>query len=205
MPIPAQPLGRFWVPEINLMKKWRQLISRLNRPFVTQCRLQRLRPCRVHAVNQGLNILCHEGRLGFDLAGDNMEMTPHLSAFDHLVLTVADIDRTVEFYRDILGMQPVEFSPDGSPPRVSLKFGTQKINLHQAGAEFDPKAGHPMPGSADLCFLTLTSIDDWIGHLVELGIEIEEGPVARTGATGPLNSIYIRDPDSNLIEIANTV
>ncbi len=129
-------------------------------------------------------------------------MTPSINALDHLVLTVADIDATLAFYTGILGMNAQEFTPHGSPPRWALKFGAQKINLHQAGAEFDPKAAHPLPGSADLCFLTETALADWTRHLSDHGITIEDGPVPRTGATGPLNSIYIRDPDHNLIEIS---
>lgn len=90
---------------------------------------------------------------------------------------------------------------DGSY-RHALKFGSSKINLHQAGHEFEPKATHAVPGSADLCFLTNTSMDDWIAHLNRCRVDIEDGPVRRTGATGPLMSIYLRDPDGNLIEIS---
>lgn len=129
-------------------------------------------------------------------------MTPTPTALDHLVLTVADIDATRKFYVDVLGMRAEAFTPEGSAPRWALKFGAQKINLHQAGAEFEPKAAHPLPGSADLCFLTETALADWVRHLADHGIAIEDGPVPRTGATGPLNSIYIRDPDHNLIEIS---
>ena len=129
-------------------------------------------------------------------------MKPSLTALDHLVLTVADIDATVAFYTDILGMTAEQFTPKGSPPRWALKFGAQKINLHKAGAEFEPKAAQPVPGSADLCFLTETPLADWTRHLADHGVVIEDGPVPRTGAMGPLNSIYIRDPDRNLIEIS---
>lgn len=118
---------------------------------------------------------------------------------DHVVLTVASIERTVAFYRDALGMA-VEIFGAG---RTALRFGSQKINLHEAGREFEPKAARPTPGSADLCFVAATPLDDAIAHLGDLGIRIEEGPVDRTGATGPIRSIYIRDPDGNLIEIAN--
>jgi catechol 2,3-dioxygenase-like lactoylglutathione lyase family enzyme len=118
---------------------------------------------------------------------------------DHLVLTVADIDATCDFYRRVLGMERVEFGPE---PRVALAFGEQKINLHQAGAEFEPKAMHPAPGSADLCFITTGSMEDLIVQLKSSGIEITEGPVPRTGALGPMTSVYLRDPDGNLIEIA---
>ncbi len=130
-------------------------------------------------------------------------MTPSLTALDHLVLTVSDIAATVDFYRDVLGMHAQKFTPADGTARWALKFGAQKINLHQAGAEFEPKAAHPGTGSADLCFLSDVSLQDWIRHLESCDIAIEEGPVQRTGATGPINSIYIRDPDGNLIEIAN--
>jgi catechol 2,3-dioxygenase-like lactoylglutathione lyase family enzyme len=127
---------------------------------------------------------------------------PRLTALDHLVLTVADIDATIAFYRDVLGMTPEAFQPAQGPKRWALKFGSQKINLHQAGAEFEPKAERVQPGSADLCFLTDTKIEDWQRHLEQRGIRIIDGPAPRTGATGPILSIYIRDPDGNLIEIS---
>ena len=119
---------------------------------------------------------------------------------DHLVLTVANIDATVAFYTSAVGMELVTF--DG---RKALRFGEQKINLHQAGNEFEPKAAHPTPGSADLCFITKTSLEDVISHLISKGYVIELGPVERTGAVGKMHSIYLRDPDSNLIEISNYV
>ncbi len=128
---------------------------------------------------------------------------PSLTSLDHLVLTVADIGATVSFYRDVLQMEPEDFTPSDGSHRWALKFGTQKINLHQAGAEFEPKADAPTRGSADLCFLTDTPLDAWAAHLSAKNIPIEDGPVPRTGATGPLMSIYIRDPDGNLIEISN--
>jgi len=129
-------------------------------------------------------------------------MPLQIQSLDHLVLTVKDISTTVEFYQ-ALGMSVQRFQPADGTERMALSFGTQKINLHQAGAEFEPKAAAPLPGSADLCFLTQTPLDDCIEHLKAVGIEIIEGPVQRTGATGPLTSIYVRDPDGNLIEIAN--
>jgi len=129
-------------------------------------------------------------------------MTPNLHAIDHLVLTVRDIRATVAFYVGALGMKEVSFGPADGTTRTALTFGTQKINLHQKGAEFEPKAEHAMPGSADLCFLTEVSLENWITHLNQKNISIIEGPVARTGAQGPMSSIYIRDPDQNLIEIA---
>lgn len=128
---------------------------------------------------------------------------PKLTALDHLVLTVADIASTVAFYERALGMTAERFSPADGTERIALMFGRQKINLHQQGAEFEPKATLPKPGSADLCFLTDTSLSDWQVHLLDVGVTIEEGPVPRTGATGPLMSIYLRDPDGNLIEISN--
>ncbi|EKE75672.1 VOC family protein [Gallaecimonas xiamenensis] len=122
-----------------------------------------------------------------------------ISHLDHLVLTVADIDRSCAFYSQALGMDLVTFKGD----RKALAFGQQKINLHQAGQEFEPKAQHPAPGSADLCFITHTPLAQVMSELAELGIALEAGPVERTGATGPLLSIYLRDPDHNLIELSN--
>ncbi|SHE83052.1 Catechol 2,3-dioxygenase [Loktanella atrilutea] len=127
---------------------------------------------------------------------------PQLAALDHLVLTVSDIALTAAFYRDVLGMQVQTFTPADGSTRTALSFGVQKINLHPADRPFDPKAQRPQPGSADLCFLTETPLDDWQDHLMTQGVPVIEGPVARTGATGPLLSLYIRDPDGNLIEIA---
>lgn len=129
-------------------------------------------------------------------------MPPCLSALDHLVLTVADLDVTRRFYTHVLGMQDEVFHPADGTTRHALKFGAQKINLHAAGREFEPKAADPRPGSADLCFLTEQPLSDWQAHLAALGVTVEEGPVARTGATGPLTSLYLRDPDGNLIEIS---
>ena len=127
---------------------------------------------------------------------------PRLSGLDHLVLTVADPERTVAFYRDILGMVPEQFHPADGSTRWALKFGMQKINLHPADGPFDPKARLPQPGSADLCFLSDEPLDRWQAHFEGSGIAVEEGPVARTGATGPILSLYIRDPDGNLIEVS---
>ena len=127
---------------------------------------------------------------------------PTLTSLDHLVLTVTDLDRTIAFYRDALGMAAERFTPADGSPRWALKFGHQKINLHLAGREFDPKAKHPTPGSADLCFLSDTALEGWQAHFAHLGIGIEEGPIARTGATGAILSLYIRDPDGNLLEVS---
>jgi len=132
-------------------------------------------------------------------------MAPKIRSLDHLVLTVADIDRTVAFYRRVLSVEVEQFHPADGSVRTALKFGSQKINLHQVGKEFEPKAMMPTPGSADLCFLSDTRLADWAMHLAGQNIEIAGGPVGRTGATGPIVSIYIRDPDANLIEISNLV
>ncbi|MBU2013130.1 MAG: VOC family protein, partial [Gammaproteobacteria bacterium] len=115
--------------------------------------------------------------------------------------TVADIEKTVDFYTRVLGMQLVTFSEG----RKALTFGNQKINLHQAGREFEPKAERPTPGSADLCFIVATPLDRVIAHLETQGVSIIEGPVQRTGATGPIRSVYVRDPDLNLIELSNSM
>jgi catechol 2,3-dioxygenase-like lactoylglutathione lyase family enzyme len=119
-------------------------------------------------------------------------------ALDHLVLTVADLDATVRFYRDGLGMRLETFGEG----RSALHVGAQKINLHVAGREFEPKAMRPTPGSADLCFLTERPLAEIGEHLAALGHPVVEGPVGRTGAQGLIVSIYVRDPDGNLIEIA---
>lgn len=132
--------------------------------------------------------------------------SPRLNVLDHIVLTVRDIEICIAFYTDVLGMEHVSFPVDGEDrPRHALSFGTSKINLHQAGAEFEPKAATPVPGSADLCFLSAEPIDIWTEHLAAQDVTVEIGPVPRTGATGALRSIYIRDPDGNLIEISNPV
>ena len=120
-----------------------------------------------------------------------------IRSLDHLVLTVRDLDKTVAFYA-ALGMEKTVFGEG----RVALSFGAQKINLHVAGKEFEPKARTPKPGSADLCFLIEGPLDRAIAVLADLGIPIEDGPVARTGATGPIMSVYCRDPDENLIELS---
>ena len=122
-----------------------------------------------------------------------------IERLDHLVLTVADIERTCAFYADILGVTAETFGQG----RKALRFGDQKINLHRAGHEFEPKAEKPTPGSGDLCFIAETPLTEVVPHLRRRGVAIEVGPVERDGAAGPLVSVYIRDPDGNLIEIAN--
>lgn len=122
-----------------------------------------------------------------------------IDSIDHLVLTVTDVEASCTFYSQALGMQVVTFGGG----RKALKFGTQKINLHQHGQEFEPYATHPVPGSSDLCFVATLPIRDVVRHLKQLNIEILEGPVPRTGAEGPITSIYFRDPDGNLLEVSN--
>ncbi len=132
-------------------------------------------------------------------------MKPSVASVDHLVLTVADIGATVSFYTGVLGMRAETFRPADGTTRTALVFGAQKINLHLAGAEFEPRARDARPGSGDLCFLTETPLDDWHAHLERHGVAVELGPVERTGATGPIVSIYLRDPDGNLIELSNRI
>ncbi|WP_405882932.1 VOC family protein [Streptomyces sp. NBC_01136] len=113
-------------------------------------------------------------------------------------MTVADVERTIAFYQRVLGMRPVTFGEG----RQALAFGTSKINLHEAGHELLPGAAHPTPGSADLCLLTDATQSQILDHLASCGVPVEEGPVPRTGAQGPITSTYLRDPDGNLIEIS---
>ncbi|MGG7566438.1 VOC family protein [Rhodovulum sp. DZ06] len=127
---------------------------------------------------------------------------PSLSCIDHFVLTVASIDAACAFYRDALGMEVERFAAADGTTRTALRFGAQKINLHQAGAEFDPKALRPTPGSGDFCLVSDAPTGAWQAHFHALGVAIEDGPVKRTGARGPLVSLYVRDPDGNLVEIA---
>ncbi|MDS4070924.1 MAG: VOC family protein [Candidatus Competibacter sp.] len=122
----------------------------------------------------------------------------HIDRLDHFVLTVRDIDVTIRFYQTVLGMAPVTFGAG----RRALAFGQSKINLHPADAPIVPHANHPMPGSADLCFIASEPIKTVIDHLRECGVPIEEGPVPRTGALGPITSVYLRDPDGNLLEVS---
>jgi catechol 2,3-dioxygenase-like lactoylglutathione lyase family enzyme len=123
-----------------------------------------------------------------------------IRSLDHIVLTCADPEATVAFYERV-GMQREEFGGG----RLALRFGDQKLNLHQAGAEFQPHAATPLPGTGDLCLIVEGPIEAVVAHLGDVGIPIEEGPVDRTGAVGPLRSVYVRDPDGNLVEFAEQV
>lgn len=122
-----------------------------------------------------------------------------IDSIDHLVLTVDDVEATASFYSTVLGMNIITFGDN----RKALTFGTQKINLHQHGKEFEPKAQQPTPGSADLCFITSVPLPEVASHLSSCNVDVIEGPVRRTGATGPILSVYFRDPDMNLIEVSN--
>jgi catechol 2,3-dioxygenase-like lactoylglutathione lyase family enzyme len=125
----------------------------------------------------------------------------HVDAIDHFVLTVASIEAACAFYELVLGMTTVSFGAG----RKAVAFGSQKINLHLAGHEFTPHAQHPLPGSADVCFITSLPLDDCMAHVRAQGVQIVEGPVDKTGATSKLRSFYFRDPDQNLIEVSNRV
>ena len=121
-----------------------------------------------------------------------------IARLDHLVLTVRNLEVTVDFYARILGMTPETFGKG----RMALRIGQQKINLHESGKEFEPKALRPTPGSADLCFVVETPLTDVVEHVRTQGGEILLGPVERTGALGPMESVYLRDPDGNLVELS---
>jgi catechol 2,3-dioxygenase-like lactoylglutathione lyase family enzyme len=136
------------------------------------------------------------------LTGQAYKLSPmKIDSLDHLVLTVKDIETTASFYSTVLGMDVITFGGG----RKALSFGTQKINLHQHGKEFEPKAQHPAPGSADLCFITSVPLPEVVNHLSSCNVAVIDGPVQRTGATGPILSVYFRDPDMNLIEVSNRV
>ena len=125
-------------------------------------------------------------------------------SIDHIVLTVNDINKTIIFYSKILGMELKEFYSDfDQTHRKSLVFGNQKINLHDVSMPFKPHANCPSPGGFDICFLSTKPVLEWTSIFKNNKISIEEGPVKKTGATGPILSIYVRDPDKNLIEISN--
>ncbi|MGH8799857.1 MAG: VOC family protein [Casimicrobiaceae bacterium] len=121
-----------------------------------------------------------------------------IDRIDHIVLTVRDIDTTCAFYSRVLGMRVTTFGAG----RKALEFGSQKINLHQAGREFEPKADAPTPGSADFCLIAAIPLPQVIAHLASCGVAIIEGPVPKTGARGPIRSVYFRDPDLNLVEVS---
>ena len=130
----------------------------------------------------------------------------HIQSMDHIVVQAGDMRKTIKFYTEILGMTHSEFQPPaGGGVRQSLHFGAQKINLHDSGSPFWPHARNPAAGSVDLCFITHQPLGDWQQHLTKCGIVIEDGPVCKTGANGTLLSIYIRDPNGNLIEISNYI
>lgn len=122
----------------------------------------------------------------------------NVERIDHLVLTVRDLDATCAFYERVLGMQTVTFSGD----RRALQFGRQKINLHQAGREFEPKAAQPTPGSGDFCLITSEPLADVLAHLNACAVPLVGGPVPKTGALGAMESVYFRDPDGNLVEVS---
>ncbi|QDK47024.1 VOC family protein [Bdellovibrio sp. ZAP7] len=122
-----------------------------------------------------------------------------IERIDHLVFTVKDISATCDFYQKVLNMEVVTFKGN----RKALSFGNQKINLHQVGKEFEPKADKPTAGAIDLCLITKTPLDEAKKHIESFGVKIIEGPIERTGAMGPIKSIYFRDPDFNLIEVSN--
>ena len=122
-----------------------------------------------------------------------MKQGIRVTSLDHFVLIVRDIEATCRFYETVLGMSVITFGGG----RKALSFGSQKINLHEVGKEFEPKAAHPTPGSADLCFLIYSSLAEFSEHLSKQNVPVVEGPVVRTGAMGPIRSIYFRDPDSN--------
>ena len=129
-----------------------------------------------------------------------------ISSIDHIVMTVADMSKTIDFYCLVLGTTMVDFvPPTGGTARKSLHFGKQKINLHDAASPYIPHAKAPQAGSVDLCFISSQSLDDWQAHLADHDVSIEYGPVHKTGANGTLMSLYIRDPDGNLIEISNYI
>jgi len=125
----------------------------------------------------------------------------NIDRIDHIVMTVRSVDATCAFYERVLGMQRVTFAGG----RYALAFGRQKINLHESGREFEPKAHVAAPGTLDLCLITTTPLADVIEHLARCDVAIIEGPVSKTGASGPIRSVYFRDPDDNLIEVSNYV
>jgi catechol 2,3-dioxygenase-like lactoylglutathione lyase family enzyme len=130
-----------------------------------------------------------------------MKDTLMIAHLDHLVLTCTDLEATKSFYTKVMQMRLETFGAG----RIAFRFGDQKINVHQRGLEFEPKAHLPVPGALDLCFIAACPLDEVIRHLRDTDWPIKEGPVERTGATGRIRSIYIRDPDLNLIEILERI
>ena len=128
-----------------------------------------------------------------------------LEKIDHVVITVKNLNKTLDFYTNILGMKLEKFSSslNNNQIRYAVSFGSQKINIHEEKKPHKPNALHPHSGSMDICFISNNKINEWVHHLVKKGINIEIGPEKKTGALGPILSIYIRDPDFNLIEISN--
>ncbi|MEL7509153.1 MAG: VOC family protein [Cyanobacteria bacterium J06554_1] len=122
-----------------------------------------------------------------------------INRIDHIVMTVNSMNVTCEFYSRVLGMDVITFAQG----RKALSFGAQKLNLHEVGNEFEPKAHMPTPGSIDLCLITETPIDKVLDHLASVNVKILEGPIKRTGAAGAIISVYFRDPDQNLLEVSN--
>lgn len=126
------------------------------------------------------------------------DRTMQIARVDHFVLTVADVERSLDWYSRVLSFKPTTFAEG----RRALAFGQQKINLHQQGSESKPHARLPTPGSADVCFISTLPLAEVQEHLAACAVNVELGPVARSGARGPITSLYIRDPDENLIEIS---
>lgn len=136
----------------------------------------------------------------------NKNISFSVKSIDHIVLTVQNIDKTVYFYRDVLNMELRFYTAkNDNTKRISFAFGNQKINIHSVDNKHKPHAKKPTSGSSDICFLSNTSVNDWIDYLIGNGIELEDGPVKRNGAEGEILSIYIRDPDGNLIEISQEI
>jgi catechol 2,3-dioxygenase-like lactoylglutathione lyase family enzyme len=205
MPVAPQIGRRVGRPEIKLVKERRQWASDAQPCLAPKGYQQRIGPRHIQRI--ALTLLCwggiiHARQLAKETIMPQAKTPPRVSGLDHLVLTVADIARTVRFYESALGMRAIAFTTPAGEVRHSLRFGRSKINLHLHGAEFEPKSACPTPGSADLCFLTEAPLARWQERLGTLGVAIEEGPVPRTGAEGPITSLYIRDPDGNLIEIS---
>ena len=124
-----------------------------------------------------------------------------INSFDHIVITVRNLDETIAFYTKVLGMKEITFSAG----RKALAFGAQKINLHKTVDDISPRAQNPLPGSADLCFVTDTPMEQVMAHFLSCGVTPVKGPTTKTGAISSLLSAYIYDPDGNLIEIANRI